>query len=253
MEKQVIKLKLNKNEKETMVKEDENVLFQPETWIDMTKKYPMERDDMDEETEKRYVKDCFYLYEKEGFSSVFWTPYDDYNNRNGQKIEVIGRCNNENINLRYLPMWNIRFPDGEVLVVGPEEIIPSEMKENGCKLFDDKKVMIDGDLMSKMKNFMNWCADEKDFVSKAASHGFNIEMLLNGIAQTYLESLMENEQVADEKDEKPQVVIKENVEPRKLKLNLIIHQTEEKKNEINQDNEKKQKNVLKLKRKEEVK
>ena len=29
-------------------------------------------------------------------------------------------------------MWNIKFSDGVTIGAYPEEIIPSEMKENGC-------------------------------------------------------------------------------------------------------------------------
>lgn len=133
------------DEKGTLIyKENGNGQFQPETWDDMKKKYPMSRAEMDEETEMRFVEDCFHLYEKEGFSSVFWSPYTDYEDRKGQKIEVVGRCSTENIDLCVLPMWKIRFPDGKVLEAGSEEVIPSEMRANGCKLFDEKKVTIDG-------------------------------------------------------------------------------------------------------------
>jgi hypothetical protein len=31
-------------------------------------------------------------------------------------------------------MWNIKFSDGTVIGAYPEEIIPGEMKENGCPL-----------------------------------------------------------------------------------------------------------------------
>ena len=34
--------------------------------------------------------------------------------------------------LSSLPMWNIKFSDGVTIGAYPEEIIPSEMKENGC-------------------------------------------------------------------------------------------------------------------------
>ena len=39
-------------------------------------------------------------------------------------------------NSYYIPMseimWNIKFSDGVTIGAYPEEIIPSEMKENGC-------------------------------------------------------------------------------------------------------------------------
>jgi hypothetical protein len=36
--------------------------------------------------------------------------------------------------LEVLPVWKIQFEDGQIHEAYPEEIIPSEMKNNGCKL-----------------------------------------------------------------------------------------------------------------------
>ena len=45
-------------------------------------------------------------------------------------------------NSYYIPMskimWNIKFSDGIIIGAYPEEIIPSEMKENGCLLSEIK-------------------------------------------------------------------------------------------------------------------
>ena len=123
------------------VKDEENM--QVETWEDVRRKYPMERDKMEEELEEQFVADCFKLYEKEGFSSVYWSPFTDHEGREGQQIEIVGRCTTENYDLCVLPMWKIKFPDGNVIDAYPEEIVPSEMRANGCRWFDKSKSSID--------------------------------------------------------------------------------------------------------------
>lgn len=112
-------------------------------WEDLQNKYPMEREEMDDETEKSFVEDCFTLYEKEGFSPVYWSPFTDHKKREGQKIEIVGRCTIEDEDLCVLPMWKAKFPDGEIIHVYPEEVIPSEMRANGCRLFNDKDSLTD--------------------------------------------------------------------------------------------------------------
>lgn len=112
-------------------------------WKDVQKKYPMGRDEMTEEEELRFVDDCFNLYEKEGFSPVYWSPFTDHEDRKGQEIEVFERCTVEDCDLCVLPMWKIKFRDGEVIHAYPEEIVPSEMRANGCRLFDEKKISVD--------------------------------------------------------------------------------------------------------------
>lgn len=113
-----------------------------ESWEDVHMKYPTDRDEMDEETEKAFVEDCFRLYEKEGFSEIYWSPFTDNEDRKGQKVEILGRCTIEDNDLCVLPMWKAKFSDGKILDVYPEEVIPSEMRANGCRLFDDKKTSL---------------------------------------------------------------------------------------------------------------
>lgn len=38
------------------------------TWDDMKKKYPEYRDEMTQDREREFVKDCFECYEQEGFA-----------------------------------------------------------------------------------------------------------------------------------------------------------------------------------------
>ena len=108
------------------------------TWDEIDNKYPEDRDEMSEEREKAYVNDCFDCYEHEGFSKKFWSPFGDYKERIGQHFTVVVRCSTKDSDLSALPMWNIKFSDGIIIGAYPEEIIPSEMKENGCLLSEIK-------------------------------------------------------------------------------------------------------------------
>jgi len=93
----------------------------------------IDRENMTIEQEKKFVNDCFDAYEKEGFSNIFWTPYDALNNRIGQNFSVIRRVQEGEEDLRSLPMWCIKFEDGHTSPAYPEEIILSEMINNGYK------------------------------------------------------------------------------------------------------------------------
>lgn len=104
------------------------------TWEEMKTKYPEDRGEMSDEREQEFVADCFSCYENEGFSKKFWSPFGDYKDREGQSFEVVERCTTKNCDLSVLPMWNIKFSDGTIVGAYPEEIIPSEMRENGCVL-----------------------------------------------------------------------------------------------------------------------
>lgn len=103
---------------------------------DIKVKYPECRDDMSEEREKEFVNDCFSLYELEGFSKVFWSQGGDFKEYHNQPFEVTRRSDYQGCDLSVLPMWDIKFNDGFTIVAYPDEIIPREMKENGCKFTD---------------------------------------------------------------------------------------------------------------------
>lgn len=108
-----------------------------ESWKDMQEKYPMERDEMTVEEEEAFVADCYKLYEKEGFSPRYWSPFTDNAERVGLPIEIVGRVEEDEAHdLECLPMWKARL-DGCEFEVFPEEVVPSEMKANGCRWFED--------------------------------------------------------------------------------------------------------------------
>lgn len=99
------------------------------------------REEMTQEQERELVSDLFDMYEQQGFASVFWSQGSDYQQYHGQPFTVLGRVpeyGNPSVkpdmtaDLEVLPMWNIQFTDGFELAVYPDEIIPSEMRDNGC-------------------------------------------------------------------------------------------------------------------------
>lgn len=107
------------------------------SWEDMKTKYPKYRVEMDEKEEKEFVNDCFELYEKEGFANTFWSQDSDYRMYQGKAFIVVGRTpiydgKNDGADLTCLPMWDIRFEDGTGISAFPDEVIRSEMRNNGC-------------------------------------------------------------------------------------------------------------------------
>lgn len=111
------------------------------TWDEIDKKYPLSRDDMTTEQEQEFVNDCFTAYEEEGFSKIFVSPYDLFEEGNkykGKPFKVIERVKllteqdrgDNTADLECLPMWVIQFEDGYVMGAYPEEIIPSAIKNS---------------------------------------------------------------------------------------------------------------------------
>lgn len=79
------------------------------------------------------VNALFDKYEAEGFAPHFWTPHGQHKDCACMPFKVLGRCReDENHGLEALPMWRIQLVDGDVIEAGPEEVIPSEMRANGC-------------------------------------------------------------------------------------------------------------------------
>lgn len=90
-----------------------------------------DRFDLTEEEEREFVNGCYELYEKEGFSNVFYQDGYAKPDFHGGRFEVIGRCTEKTHDLECLPMWKIRFlKDGFEWEGYPEEICLSEILEN---------------------------------------------------------------------------------------------------------------------------
>ena len=87
----------------------------------------MNRNKMTARQEREFVNTWYDKYEKD-FADTFWTPYSDYNSRIGQGFEVVGRVLEDEADLECLPMWKIKFEDGEVIFAHPEEVVKSEIE-----------------------------------------------------------------------------------------------------------------------------
>ena len=88
-----------------------------------------DREQLTEEQHKEFIECCYNEYETE-VSDIFWTPYEQYNDRIGQKFSITGRVTDKENDACVLPMWHIRFEDGYETLAWPEEIIISEINAN---------------------------------------------------------------------------------------------------------------------------
>jgi hypothetical protein len=74
-----------------------------------------------------FKNDCFDMYEQGGFSERFFSPYDEMEPHNGMKFDVIRRATtDDDIDLETLPIWEIKFENGETAFCYPEEITKLE-------------------------------------------------------------------------------------------------------------------------------
>ncbi len=92
----------------------------------------IDRDSLNDEQEKEFIKDCFSMYEESGFASHYHSKYDDSLIHDGKRFVVTSRCSVEKADCEQhqLPMWNIKFEDGTDFLAFPEEICRIEMKTN---------------------------------------------------------------------------------------------------------------------------
>lgn len=81
------------------------------------------------EDELSYRQDAFNMYETEGFTDTFETPYEECSEYNGQKYEIVRRANHEigDCDMEGLPQWIIKFEDGKEVNAYPEEICKLEV------------------------------------------------------------------------------------------------------------------------------
>lgn len=98
------------------------------TFETLEKMYPMERHEMDFETELCFVSDCFDAYEESGFADAYMDVHGQTPEHNGMKFEIVRRLeySTSECDLECLPMWEIRFEDGYVMDAYPEEITKIE-------------------------------------------------------------------------------------------------------------------------------
>lgn len=79
-------------------------------------------DDLSDEDFLKFKEDCFELYERTGFLELFDSPYDDHGEHNGMRFEVIRRATVKECDLEAMPIWFIKFENGDEAYCYPEEI-----------------------------------------------------------------------------------------------------------------------------------
>lgn len=82
-----------------------------------------------------FKNDCFSVYEETGFIEKFDSPYDDIGDgltageHNGMKFEVIRRATIGECEVEAMPLWLVRFENGDEAYCYPEEIAKLEHKD----------------------------------------------------------------------------------------------------------------------------
>lgn len=79
-------------------------------------------DKLSDDEFRAFKEECFHLYEMTGFLEYFDSPYDDHGEHNGMRFEVIRRATTEECDLEAMPIWFIRFENGDEAYCYPEEI-----------------------------------------------------------------------------------------------------------------------------------
>lgn len=106
-------------------------------FMELYKKYGLNnpnksRENLPEAEKRKFVSDCFDTYEHIGFAETFRTPYEEEQKYVGMKFKVINRVkditkdSDNGADLECLPMWNIKFENGDTMSAYPEEICLAE-------------------------------------------------------------------------------------------------------------------------------
>ena len=97
---------------------------------DFTEKWAgVKVDDLPDDKFREFKEDCFNFYEQTGFLELFDSPYDEYGEHNGMRFEVIRRATEEECDLEAMPLWFIRFENGDEAYCYPEEIALAEHED----------------------------------------------------------------------------------------------------------------------------
>lgn len=79
-------------------------------------------DMMEDEQLLQFKNDCYDLYEETGFLPVFDSPYDEGGEHNGMPFTVLRRATPEEVDIEAMPIWKVRFANGDEAFCYPEEI-----------------------------------------------------------------------------------------------------------------------------------
>lgn len=86
-------------------------------------------DKMEDDELLAFKNDCFAMYEHHGFIPKFDSPYDQPKEHNGMGFEVIRRATTEECDLEAMPLWLVKFENGDTAYCYPEEITVIEHQE----------------------------------------------------------------------------------------------------------------------------
>lgn len=81
---------------------------------------------------REYKNDCFEMYEQDGFETVFYSPYDSQREHEGMRFSVVRRATEKECDLEAMPLWLVRFSNGDKAFCYPEEITKKERKFREC-------------------------------------------------------------------------------------------------------------------------
>lgn len=150
------------------------------------------REDMTEEEHKAFVDYWYGEYERTGFSKTFDTPYEDKKAFAGQRFEILGRCGEDTHDLEVLPMWRIRFKNGEETEAYPEEICELERNKELGKSNDALSAQIPSTVTDNLSSssIMNAAIGPKQI--QVTLH-MDEETLLQESGQSHLEDAISQE------------------------------------------------------------
>lgn len=83
-------------------------------------------DTLNDKQFEQFKEDCFEMYEQGGFLERYDSPYDEFEERKGMKFEVVRRARLDEVDIENMPIWVVKFEDGEETYCYPEEITKIE-------------------------------------------------------------------------------------------------------------------------------
>ena len=97
-------------------------------------------DDLTDEQFVEFKNDCFDMYEESGFAEVFNSPYDDEGEHNGMTFEVVRRATADECDIEAMPIWLVKFENGDTAYCYSEEIC--KIEQRGSLSVDDAQVQL---------------------------------------------------------------------------------------------------------------
>ena len=89
-----------------------------------------DREELSDDEYKEFVKDCYDAYEHDAvLSKTFHSPYDDEGEHIGMTFQIMRKIEygEEGFDPISLPLWEVKFENGDTAVCYPEELFESEV------------------------------------------------------------------------------------------------------------------------------